>query len=1812
MAAAAATTGEAVLHTVRCSPPSGAYDIVVGRGLLPRVVADLASAPASGLPRSSSVVVVTDANVWRLHGADWVAAAAGAGALPRWFVYVLPPGEGAKCREVKADVEDWMLAAGVGRDGVVVGWGGGVVTDLAGFVAATYMRGVPVIHLPTTLLAMVDAAVGGKTGVDTPAGKNLVGAFHHPARVYADVAALATLPNREVANGLAEVVKAGVIASPALFDACDSPAVVALVASGRLPARGRAPPPPPLPNVTFARGASSDGDSNGTSASGGDATTPAGAWTGASWEALVRLVADAIAVKAAVVAGDEREGGARAILNFGHTVGHALEAALAPGWLHGEAVAVGMVVEAAAGAAMGITPPALPAILRRVLAGVGLPTRPPRAVAASDAGLSSVLRYMAVDKKNSRDARGDVCVKCVLLSRLGAVASPPWTHAVPVPLLTRLLSAGVTIAGAAPLSPTPAAPAVVAVPGSKSLSNRALLLAALASGTSHLRGLLASDDTAVMVAALQAMGARIVMAANGIDAMVTGCGGVLTPPATPVWVHNAGTASRFLTAVMAVLPPHAAPVTLHGNDRMHERPIAPLVDALRRQGADIQYGGTPGCLPLRFVSSIPGPPPAGTAVATTGSRRHRVVNLAACLSSQYVSAILMAAPLFPTLGGSADDDSSDDDGTVEVVLEEETPTSLPYILMTCAAMAAFGIHVLQPPGTLNRFIVPRGRYTPPAGGGVYVVEGDASSASYPAALAALTGRTVTLPAVGAASTQGDAAFPRLLAAWGASLTQGAGDTTVGGFQRGAPCIPPGVPVDMRDMTDTFMTACVVAALGAGTIRIVGVSNQRVKECNRLAVMACELTKCGVDARETADGIDIDGTGPSWERLLRTPVTIACHDDHRIAMSFGVLGAAAAVLKPSTAGRLTLDDAFCVDKTYPAFWDDLVAAFGVRLTGTPGGPVADEGVLDLAPGAAAHTVVFIGMRGAGKSTLAARAAALLAARGDAATAVHLVDLDRALEAAVGAERHAAACGTCGAPACGAHAPVPVSVADVVAAEGWPGFRAREAACLVGTLRRAATTAGWHVVATGGGAVETPACRAALSAVVAAGGRVIEVQRPIADIVADLAAASGGHGGGHDAGRPAYAGGASLEEVACRRAPLYAAAATHVFPVLAGDTDWDGGVLPEFDAWLARLLGGLGTAPPAARCPDAARMLPSPPFPLGAAGWRSDGSHFLCLAVRDVCELGTDGGSGDVVARVADVLRAAAVDHGAAAVELRVDCLATSDVASLGQQVALLRRALRRAVAAGVGGGVPPRGLVLAADAPPPLIWTVRSVDEGGRGPARDTPAYTDLVAAGVRFGVECVDVESGRRADAAAVRTTLAGVAPAPCHAVGTTCIASAHWPRGVPSAAALVTAVDIIVEGTADARLPCALVKLVGAAPDGASGVPLAWPAALCAARCRLAARLPHCPLLALLMGPGGVATRPAAEWLAPVTHPALPAPAAPGQLDAATLAARRVEAGFVTPRAYALFGTPIAASPSPAMHTAAFAARGLPHTYTRVDTADAATVLAVLRGAGPDGSVWAGGNVTVPLKEAVAGLCDALSPAAAAIGAVNTLRVAPPRDDGGGGRDGHDGGCCHVYGDNTDWVGIARPLAARQLRARTALVVGAGGTAAAALYAAHALGLAPYVVNPRTPVRAAALVHRLGVGVAIVGDDARLHAPTALPGGAAVIGAIICTLPPAAGWLPPRWLLAQRPVVLDVAYRPRASPLLVAAAAAGCAVIEGVEMLIEQAASAFAVWTGGGCDAPRLRRPGAAPAACLNDDVRDSVPLAALAAAAYAALEAP
>jgi 3-dehydroquinate synthase len=313
---------------VLVDPP---YPVIIGTGLLTELGDLLGSRHRVAILHQPSLAATAEAI--RSHLAD--------NGIDAHRVE-LPDAEAGKDLAVVAFLWEVLGRIGIGRTDAIVSLGGGAATDVAGFAAATWLRGVDIVHVPTTLLAMVDAAVGGKTGINTDAGKNLVGAFHQPAAVLVDMAMLETLPTNELVAGMAEIVKAGFIADPVILDLIEADPQAAVDPGG---------------------------------------------------EVLAELIRRAIAVKATVVAADEKESALREILNYGHTLAHAIERRERYKWRHGAAVSVGLVFAAELGRLAGRLDDATARRHRDVLTALGLP------VTYEAGALPELLEYMAGDKK---------------------------------------------------------------------------------------------------------------------------------------------------------------------------------------------------------------------------------------------------------------------------------------------------------------------------------------------------------------------------------------------------------------------------------------------------------------------------------------------------------------------------------------------------------------------------------------------------------------------------------------------------------------------------------------------------------------------------------------------------------------------------------------------------------------------------------------------------------------------------------------------------------------------------------------------------------------------------------------------------------------------------------------------------------------------------------------------------------------------------------------------------------------------------------------------------------------------------------------------------------------------------------------------------------------------------------------------------------------------------------------------------------------------------------------------------------------------
>jgi 3-phosphoshikimate 1-carboxyvinyltransferase len=407
--------------------------------------------------------------------------------------------------------------------------------------------------------------------------------------------------------------------------------------------------------------------------------------------------------------------------------------------------------------------------------------------------------------------------------------------------------------------------ATVSVPGSKSLTNRALVCAALAAGTSTVDGALVADDTRAMTDALALLGATIEVEPDIGRLTVTGTGGRLRPGPLVLDVRLSGTTSRFLLPVVAL---GEGPYTIDGRPPLRARPMGPVLAGIEALGARVEHRGEPGHLPVTVVAA--------------GGLAGGDVTVAGDTSSQFLSALLLAAPC--TRDG------------VRVTVAGPL-VSRHFVDLTLGIVAAFGAEVGEGPGPV--FEVVPGGYRAAA----YRVEPDASAASYLLAAAAITGGRVTVEGLGAGSPQGDARFADLLAAMGARVERTATSTTVtgDGHLRGLGT------VDMADMPDMAQTLAAVAVFADTPTRVTGVELIRWHETDRIAAVVAELRRAGVEADESRDGFTVHPGTPR-------PARIRTYDDHRMAMSFALLGL--------RAPGIEIADPGCVAKTFPGFWAAL--------------------------------------------------------------------------------------------------------------------------------------------------------------------------------------------------------------------------------------------------------------------------------------------------------------------------------------------------------------------------------------------------------------------------------------------------------------------------------------------------------------------------------------------------------------------------------------------------------------------------------------------------------------------------------------------------------------------------------------------------------------------------------------------------------------------------------------------------------------------------------------------------------------------------
>jgi 3-phosphoshikimate 1-carboxyvinyltransferase len=407
--------------------------------------------------------------------------------------------------------------------------------------------------------------------------------------------------------------------------------------------------------------------------------------------------------------------------------------------------------------------------------------------------------------------------------------------------------------------------ATVRVPGSKSLTNRALLIAALANGTTRLTDALFSDDSRYFAQALQTLGFDVVLDETNHEMTVTGLGGRIPARSAELFIGNAGTAARFLSAFLAL---GDGEYLLDGDSRMRERPIGDLVQSLTQLGATIH--GQPSTVPLRILAH--GLPGGKTQIAGN-------------ISSQFLSALLMVAPYAQT--------------PIEIELSTDL-NSKPYVDMTLAIMSDFGVQIER--HDYSRFIIHPTPYFPLS---TYPIESDASAASYFFAAPAILGGTVSVENISRRSKQGDIAFLDVLQRMGCTVMEEENAILVT-----RPSSLVGLDVDMRDIPDTAQTLAAIAPFASTLTRIRGIASARVKETDRVSAVCAELTRLGVQVEEHEDGMTI------YPCNTFQPAAIQTYNDHRMAMSFALIGL--------RVPGVTIENPGCVSKTFPNYFDVLEA------------------------------------------------------------------------------------------------------------------------------------------------------------------------------------------------------------------------------------------------------------------------------------------------------------------------------------------------------------------------------------------------------------------------------------------------------------------------------------------------------------------------------------------------------------------------------------------------------------------------------------------------------------------------------------------------------------------------------------------------------------------------------------------------------------------------------------------------------------------------------------------------------------------------
>lgn len=692
-----------------------------------------------------------------------------------FYKYQIESGESSKILKTKLEIEDFMFSNNFNKKSCLIALGGGVVGDLTGFIASTFMRGIDFYQVPTTLLAMVDSSIGGKTGIDNKWGKNLIGSFYLPKKILCDVNFLATLKEEEFINGLAEVIKTAIVANPKLWKFLNNNNFKSIYQNS------------------------------------------------SNLEKMIEMTAK---TKLGIVNQDfDEKLNQRHILNFGHTIGHAIEALTLE--KHGYCVAIGMAKEILLKQDNKYM---VPFHLQKQIINCLIKYKLPVDINL-ELNHQDILDKLKLDKKNG------------LLVLVKDIGNPFLTEFSPEQILDTLsLEREITYQETSFIDTN------ILCPSSKSETNRVLILAALGEGEIQINNLLMSDDTIYMIQALQTLGTSIKILDSSTVKVRGNCGKFNFANNTTIYLGNSGTCVRFLTAVLGLLNTTKT-VIITGDSYMQKRPIQDLIDCLSNLGVDITSINNDGCPPLIIKGK------------NTYINSNRI-KISTATSSQYLTGLLLACPLVPNNN---------------IIETEGNLVSQAFIDLTVNIIRNFGIDIKY---EKNIFFINHQYYKNP---NEYTIQADASSASYLLGLSALLNKPIIINNLNNQNKQGDLLINKTaLNDLGFELMINQKECMIDFFSNKQ---LDNTRIIDCDSSDTFLTWAIVACFIPGTTKIINIANQNVKECKRIDVIYQHLVEAKVNIKMIGTDLEIIGnTAKNYQGIY-----VDCHNDHRIAMSFALFG-----------------------------------------------------------------------------------------------------------------------------------------------------------------------------------------------------------------------------------------------------------------------------------------------------------------------------------------------------------------------------------------------------------------------------------------------------------------------------------------------------------------------------------------------------------------------------------------------------------------------------------------------------------------------------------------------------------------------------------------------------------------------------------------------------------------------------------------------------------------------------------------------------------------------------------------------------------